>query len=295
MLPLLRIIPIGGVGAAVLILVLALTPPREPRNGVSPEMVLARGPLIDRNEHPEWPQFLIQTAFRRAGELLKLRDLPDTPTLTEPIVLPRQRPVIAAVPPPPAPPPDSGVESAAKALDVARRDDPATAPATTDIVKAPVPDTAAAPVPPPAPPAPEMKVAVLPQERPAVEPDRDVTGSIGAGSDATIPVDIGEMSSNELPIVLPRERPPILRVMERERSSHLAPHKRKPRRIRTAAKPANPANVQPASEINLFEALFDNSKTSQRAAAAPAAKRGKAASADNPSYPPVVTYPFNAK
>lgn len=299
MLPLLRIIPIGGVGAAVLILVLALSPPREPRHGVSPEMVLARGPLIDRSEHPEWPQFLILTAFRRAGELLKLRDLPDTPTVTDPIVLPRERPAIALTPPPSAPPPDSGVESAAKALDVARREDlaPPAPPATTDIVRAPAADTAA----PAAPAATDTRVAVLPQERPAIEPDRDTTtGSISASNDTTtIPVDIGETSSTELPIVLPPERPPVLRVIER--SSHLAPRKRAPRRARTAARPAKRSNVQPASEVNLFEALFDNSKTgqtgkvSQRAAAAPAAPKGKAASTDNPPYPPVVTYPFSAK
>ncbi|HEY5279005.1 MAG TPA: hypothetical protein VIJ67_04565 [Pseudolabrys sp.] len=321
MLPWLRIIPIGGAGAAVLILVLALSPPREPRHGVSPEMALARGPLMDKSEHPEWPQLLMQAAFRRAGEILRLRDLPDTPTLMAPVMLPHERAVIAAAPPAP-PPPDSGVESAAKALDVAKKADaPApsaldaqpmktaklanvddvkaatdavkpTAPTAIDIVKTP----AAEPAPEPA--AAEMKVAVLPQERPATDPDPDATGSIGDGDDATIPVDIGEMSSNELPIVLPRERPPIMRIIKRERSSYLAPRKRAPRRVRVAvrrAKAAKPSNVQPASEVNLFEALFDNGKGNQRVPAGPTQKRATAGGSRNPAYPPIVTYPVTTK
>ena len=100
MLPILRIIPVGGVCLAVLILLLAISPPRETRRGASPEMVLARGPLIDRRQHPEWPQFLMQAAFRRAGEVLSLRDLPDTPTRIAPVALPPERPVIAAAPAP---------------------------------------------------------------------------------------------------------------------------------------------------------------------------------------------------
>ena len=320
MLPWLRIIPIGGVGAAVLILMLALSPTREPRHGVSPEMALARGALMDKGEHPEWPQLLMQAAFRRAGEILRLRDLPDTPTLIAPIALPPERPVIAVAPPAP-PPSDFGVESAVKALDVAKKAD-APAPsaldaqpmktaklttnvddvkAATDAVKPAAPtaiDIVKMPASEPAPAAAEMKVAVLPQERPATDPDPDATGSIGDGDDATIPVDIGEMSSNELPIVLPRERPPIMRIIKRERSSHLAPRKRTPRRVRVAvrrAKAAKPSNVQPASEVNLFEALFDNGKGNQRVPAALTQKRATAGGSRNPAYPPIVTYPFTTK
>ncbi|MGN6569851.1 MAG: hypothetical protein ACTHLO_00370 [Pseudolabrys sp.] len=308
MVPWLRILPVGGVSAAVLILALALTPPREARQGISPELALARGPLMDRNEHPEWPQFLMQAAFRRAGEILKLRNLPDTPMLTAPVVLPPERPVIAAEPPPSAPPPDSAVQSAAKAIDSApaRNDVAAAPPAPAAPQPAPAPEaappqpaeiTVAAPMPPPAPA--ETRVAVLPMERPSIDQDSDVTGTISAAADATtIPVDIGESSSDELPVVLPPERPPILRVIERrERASHTAPRRKATRRARAVARPAKPArptNVQPASEINLFESLFDAGKTGQRTPAV-AQKRGAARTTENPPYPPIDTYPVGTK
>jgi len=345
MLPVLRIIPVGGVCVAVLILLLAISPPREPRHGVSPDMVLARGPLIDRLAHPEWPQFLIQAAYRRAGEILKLRDLPDTPMLIAPVALPPPRPVIAKAPQPAppapkaetepepvAPPPDSGVQSAAKALDIATTHDGAApapdadqAPTRTaalspdvDPVKAapeaaPAPTPSLSPRPPrietPAPaeaPGPSplaaeaerpkpsvdvpVKVAVLPLERPAMDPDREeITGTVSAANDATIPVDIGETSSTELPIVLPRERPPIVTPVERSRSSrrHRSPRRTK---IGATAKPQakTPSNVQPASQVNLFEALFANTGNG----AAP--QRGKTGAADHPRYPPTPAYPVTS-
>jgi hypothetical protein len=82
MLPILRIIPVGGVSLAILILVLAFTPPGGPRPPLTPAMMPARGVLITRSDHPEWRQLLINAALRRAEELSELRLLPDSPPPT---------------------------------------------------------------------------------------------------------------------------------------------------------------------------------------------------------------------
>jgi len=79
MLPILRIIPVGGVSLAIIILVLAFTPPGGSRPPLTPAMIPARGVLITRSNHPEWRQLLINAALRRAEELSELRLLPDSP------------------------------------------------------------------------------------------------------------------------------------------------------------------------------------------------------------------------
>jgi len=79
MLPILRILPVGGVLLAITILVLALSPPDGSRRDWPATALSARGALLKAGEHPEWRQFLILAAFQRADELSRLRDLPDTP------------------------------------------------------------------------------------------------------------------------------------------------------------------------------------------------------------------------
>ena len=84
MLPILRILPVGGVLLAIFILFLALNPPDGPRSPLNTTMAPARGALVDVGHHPETRQFLIMAALKRADELSRLRDLPDTPTRTAP-------------------------------------------------------------------------------------------------------------------------------------------------------------------------------------------------------------------
>jgi hypothetical protein len=99
MLPILRILPVGGVLLAIFILLLALNPPDGPRSPLNTAMAPARGALVDVGHHPETRQFLIMAALKRADELNRLRDLPDTPTRTAP---PPAEP--AAIEPAPAAP-----------------------------------------------------------------------------------------------------------------------------------------------------------------------------------------------
>lgn len=80
MLPILRILPVGGVLLAILILVLALSPPDGSRSSLTTTNAPARGALVDRDRHPEVRQFLILAALKRATELKRLRELAEMPT-----------------------------------------------------------------------------------------------------------------------------------------------------------------------------------------------------------------------
>jgi hypothetical protein len=95
MLPILRILPVGGVFLAIVLLVLALNAPERMRAQLTADAAPIRGALIARAEHPEWRQFLMQAAIRRADELSRLRELPDTPVRSEPVP---PAPRIASVP-----------------------------------------------------------------------------------------------------------------------------------------------------------------------------------------------------
>lgn len=199
MLPILRVIPVGGVLLAITILLLALNPPDGSRARLT-AIAPARGALIARDHHPEWRQLLMLAALRRASELKRLLELPDTP--------------LRSAPPPAAPP---KAES-------------------------------------------QPAIAAVPKTGGDAEP-QDVTGSIVEKPDAAIPVDIGETSSTELPVIPQEERPPVVTPgrAKRQREGDAAPAPAKPpakRPVRRAGH-TKPAPKQQASvQFNFFEALF---------------------------------------
>ncbi len=187
MLPMLRILPVGGVLLAIMLLALALSPLDGSRAQFRPHVVPARGALIAQGDHPEWRQFLILAAIQRADELDRLRELPDTPTITD--------------------------------------------------------------TPPPA-----VTIADLPAARSDSDPEAD--GEIGTSVQApaaTIPLDIGEASSFELPVAAPEETPPVVRTPQRQRS-HRRSH------VHHARVQANP---EPTFTFNLFELLLGIKKIEQ--------------------------------
>ena len=154
-------------------------------------MLSARGALMQASEHPEWRQFLILAAVRRADELNHLRELPDTPVRTE------------------------------SAQDA-------------------------------------RKVAGLPTERSDADPD-DATGTITEMPGLTIPVEIGETSSTELPVTAPEDKPLVIKTPER-RKPPSASRRKNVQRARHAKAPAKP---EPALQVNLLEALFGGQRTQQ--------------------------------
>lgn len=78
MLPIFRILPVGGVLLAITLLALALNPPASMHAHLTPGAVPMRGAMIEQSAHPEWRQFLLLAAIRRTDELARLRELPDT-------------------------------------------------------------------------------------------------------------------------------------------------------------------------------------------------------------------------
>jgi hypothetical protein len=191
MLPILRILPVGGVLLAIMLLALALNPPDGSRAQLTPHMAPVRGAMIERGQHPEWRQFLIRAAIQRADELARLRELPDTPTRTE-----------------------------------------------------------AAPAAP--------KVADLPTDRSDSDPEADnITGSVVQPPAATIPIDIGESSSIELPVAAPEENPPVVKTPQRVKSSNEG----RIRRTSHAHRAKPQAKPEPTISFNLFELLFGSQTT----------------------------------
>jgi hypothetical protein len=135
-----------------------------------------------------------------------------------------------------------------------------------------LPDTTVRSVPPPAPPQAEQPpaVAAVPAGRNDADPE-DVTGTITQSPGAAIPVEIGETSSTELPVIPHEERPPVIMMPERAKppsESNATPEQAKPQPANaTTSQPARPRRArrakpapakQASAQVNFFEALFGN-------------------------------------
>jgi hypothetical protein len=182
MLPILGILPVGGLLLAILILVLALSPPDGSRAPLSSAIVPSRSALLDRERQAEVRQFLIHAALKRADELNRLRELPDTP---------------------------------------ARRFDNE-----------------------------HSTVASLPGDRSEADPEQPA--SITEAPVVSIPVEIGEPSSAELPLAAGDESAPATKKVEPAAKSQRESYRRI-HRIRRVRAPAYPTPPRP---FNFLEALF---------------------------------------
>ena len=187
MLPIFRVLPVGGVFLAILLLILALDAPERMHAQLTPRLSPMRGPLIALDEHPEWRQFLMRAAIRRADELSRLRGLLDKPVRSK-------------------------------------------APAA-------------------------LQIARLPAERIDTDPEPDdETGSIIQPPPATIPIDIGEASSIELPVAAPDEPPPVI-TPQRVKSGNQS-------RIKslTHTRRAKLVRPKPPAQFDLFKTMFGDQK-----------------------------------
>ena len=270
MLPLLRVLPLGSVFLSALIFLLAATPPRRP--ALPDALGPARGPLIDAAEHPEWRQFYVQAAFKRADEIEHLRDLPSTPTRMPVVAQPEaQKAAIQLAPAkeivadvaPAVPAPEKSSDAPAipaKEITPTHQALPG-ADVAAPVAPAVVAETAGPQLPLVRP----QQMAGLPSEPETAESD-DITGALdNPAIAATMPIAIGETSSTELPLVMPPESTAPLPVPRpkagaRAKTPHKLGQPRTGKRpVRAAKRPPAPAakqRAQATAQTNSFRSLF---------------------------------------
>lgn len=260
MLPILRTISVGGVLLAITILALALSPPGRSHVALSQKEFAsverpAGGALIDRGDHPEWRQFLILAALRRADEINRLRDLPDSPTrLPEiPDITPEYLPVELPLTPPESSPDSAapkfaGLPKAHKEIDDGDE---------TGSINAPPDATMTIEIGEPS--STELPVGHT-EERPPIK----YTPSASA---PTIDVPATETSNEDEPsdpIVLPKAAPrvaPILALAPVERADPIVvvvhKHSARHRAAKPTPAPATaPAQIKLPPPFNFFQMLF---------------------------------------
>ncbi|MGA7971291.1 MAG: hypothetical protein WCA36_00660 [Pseudolabrys sp.] len=107
------------------------------------------------------------------------------------------------------------------------------------------------------PPAPQAaKVAVLTTQQTGQQSD-DITGSIEQSPEhgSTIPVGIGEASSTEIEVMMPRERPPVLREFDLRRANQSEIEHRRHAVHRSARAKRKKTDNAP-EQFNFFALLF---------------------------------------
>lgn len=243
MLPILRMISVGGVFLAIAILGLALMPPGRPHAQFAMDDTVARGALVDRRAHPEWRQFLIHSALRRADEIERLRDLPtNLPTFPSedlPAAAPEPNSQVAGLP---AARHDSVPEDVTGSVNVA--------PAATMVID--IGETSSL----------ELPVAPVEEKPPVARAPSVSAGPTDSAGEALAAVTV-EPPLSKLPALSPPEQSkPVVVIRKR--------HVRKPAARATA--PAAQAEVAMPPPFNLLQAFFASLSANQNAASAPAAK-----------------------